>query len=354
MQGDMAIATEDIEGGIAHCDRAYGISRRINDSDLEALAMATRGHGLMASGHVAAATGCHQEAAALVMSGGVSAEHGGYVMCSVITSAVNRGDWACARQWTEQFTRWCERFGKSSYPGLCQLHRAEMLHFNGELPRALAEAETACRILKDAAPWAEGDAWRVLGDIHLAQGDLAAAEAAYHNAYGMGWDPQPGLAWMHFASGNADTAIAGLQRAIESSNWFNRERRILLQAELVALAVDTGNETLARETLNRIEQNPDLGLPMQKALLARARSRVAAHAGQYPQAMAFVQEARRHWLDIGATLNAATEHMAAARMLRAMEDPVAADMELTAAARIFKNAGATGLHAQCESLRQAQ
>lgn len=352
MQGELAILVDRIEEGVRHCDRAYEVSRRIKDADLEALAMATRGHGLMAGGQVAAAAGCHQEAAALVLGGGVSAESGGYVMCSVITSAANRGDWVSARQWTEQFTRWCKRFGKSSYPGLCQLHRAEMLHFKGELPNALVEAETAAGVLKEAAPWAEGDAYRVLGDVYLATGKREDAETAYQKAYQMGWDPQPGMAWMHFAAGNAATAIDGLQRSIDSSNWFSRERRALLLAELVTLAVCAGRTDLARDSLAALTQVPDTGLPMQKALLARARSRLAAHDQQYPQALAFMQESRRHWHAIGATLNVGVEHLEAAKVLKAAGDDVAAELELTAAVETFRTAGAAGLVEQCQRLRQ--
>ncbi|MCB9895173.1 MAG: winged helix-turn-helix domain-containing protein [Planctomycetes bacterium] len=352
MLGELCIGDEDAHGAIKHCDLAHDIARRVHDPDLEALARATRGHGLMGSGRQAEAAECHQEAVALVLAGGVSAEHGGYVMCSVITSAVNRGDWISARQWTDQFVRWCGRFGKSTYPGLCQLHRAEMLHFNGNVPRALEEAETALRVLKSAAPWAEGDVWRVLGDIHYAKGDHAKSAQAYQRAYTMGWDPQPGLAWIQFADGNTDAAIGGLKRSIASSNWFARERRMLLQAELVGIAAAAGQPKLAKQTLADLEEAPDLGLPMQRALRARARARIAACEGNHALALEHIAEARRYWLTLGATLDAGLEHMEAARVLRESGDPVGAELELTAAGEVFQKAGATGLQARCEQLRK--
>jgi DNA-binding winged helix-turn-helix (wHTH) protein len=352
MMAELTLMEGDAAAALRCADEAYAIARELNDDDLEALVLATRGHALMSSGDSVAAAHCHSEAAALVFSCSVSPEHGGYVMCSVITNAVNRGDWSSAAQWTERFIGWCGRFGKSAYPGLCQLHRAEMLHYKGELPDALREVEVAVNILKEAAPWAEGDAYRVLGDVHLAQGDLAAAEQAYQRAYTLGWDPQPGLAWMHFARGNVDTALGSLQRAIASGSWFNRERNALLQGNLVTLAVAADQPELARETLAALLKVDGSVLPMHKALLARARGHLAAYEHQYPQALAFINEARRHWLELGATLDAASEHMTAAKILAAAGDMIAADLELTAAITAFEKAKAEGLRGSCEALRR--
>jgi tetratricopeptide (TPR) repeat protein len=351
MHGELALVSGDPDKCLQCTTAAYDIARTLRDVELESLALATRGHALMSTGEVASAKGCHEEAAALTLAGGVGPEHGGYVLCSVITSAVNRGDWACAGQWSEQFTRWCERFGVAAYPGLCQLHRAEVHHFKGELPRALAEIEQAVRILKEAAPWAEGDAWRVLGDVQYAQGDLKAAEQSYHRAYSLGWDPHPGLAWLLLARGDAEAAVSSLLRAIQSESCYSRERRPLMQAHLVTLACAAGKAELARATLKQLEARGEPELPMQKALLARASSRVLAMDRRFPQALAQTQKARRHWLELGASLEAAMEHLEAARILHALEDPTAAEMELAAAAETFRAAGAMQLHQHCEAER---
>lgn len=352
MASQIAFAIDQHDTAMEHALRTYEIARELGDTELEALALAARGHALMGQGDMAAARACHEEAVALTLSGAVSPEPGGFILCSVITSAANRADWGCASQWTEQFTRWCERHGKPGYPGLCQLHRAEVLHFKGDLPGAREEIEAACRMLREAAPWAEGDAWRVLGDIQLAQGALKGAEQAYQRAYTLGWEPQPGLAWMHMARGNTDAAISSLERAIESANWYNRERRTLLLSNLVALAAAAGLTDRAQAAMAELERRQPGNLPAQSALMARARSRLAIAQKRYKEALADIQKARLNWLSIGATLEAALEHLEAGLTLKAMGDKAAANLEFNAAAETFKSAGAKQLQKRCEELRK--
>ena len=119
------------------------------------------------------------EAGAIVMAGPTSPWVGGIVYCGIVWSCLNVADWSRASQWSEQFSHWCSRHGDLSYPGLCRLHRAELLCCQGSLREAEREARQAREILARSAPYAEGDAYRVLGDALLRQGRLAEAEALF-------------------------------------------------------------------------------------------------------------------------------------------------------------------------------
>src|SRR4030095_14829541 len=93
-----------------------------------------------------------------------------------------------------------------AFPGTCQLHRAAVLSVRGELDRAASEVRAAANLLASAAPWAEGDAYCVLGDIQLSIGDVEGAEASFKQAHALGWDPQPGLARLHLLTGRPPLA----------------------------------------------------------------------------------------------------------------------------------------------------
>ena len=211
-------------GGPPRLGGMIRLGQRLADHDLEALGLLYWGLALIALGDVESGVtlqGGSQGAAAL--AGEVSQWVGGTVYCGIIWGCRNRLDWQRAAQWTAQFTRWCERSRLGGYPGLCRLHRAEVLSVCGEVTAAEQEIREACEQLAASAPWAEGDGYRVLGELRLACGDLTAAETAFRRAYELGWDSQPGYALLHLARGRADLAVRGLERALSDRRWTNSQ-----------------------------------------------------------------------------------------------------------------------------------
>ena len=145
------------------------------------------------------------------MSSDIDPIVGGIIYCNILWACRNFADWARASHWTVNYDRWCRASGLDDFTGSCRLHRAEVLGIQGTLAEARAMVNAAIEQLKQDAPWAIGDALRVLGDIHLAAGDLDEAELAYHRAYSIGWDPQPGFALFQLEE-------AKLARQIRDSN----------------------------------------------------------------------------------------------------------------------------------------
>ena len=76
------------------------------------------------------------------------------IFCAVIWGCVNRADWRRANQWADEFNRWVERQRVEPFPGLCRLHRAEILTMRGELTKAerelLALREVLAATARDA------------------------------------------------------------------------------------------------------------------------------------------------------------------------------------------------------------
>lgn len=74
--------------------------------------------------------------------------------------------------------------------------------------------------LADDASWALGDAYRVLGNIQAAIGDLGAASIVYDQSYALGWNPEPGRAMLLLECGEAEAAYSSLERSLISQSWW--------------------------------------------------------------------------------------------------------------------------------------
>jgi len=206
----LAIFSGAMEDAVEQATLAVQIGRRLDDPELEALGLNYQALSYLARGDVVRGVPLQDEAAAAVLSGKVGPWAGGVVFCAVIWGCVNRGDWQRANQWTEHFSRWVARQGVAPFPGLCRLHRAEILTMRGELAKAESELMALREVLSVSAPYAEGDLYRVLGDMRMARGDLEGADEAFRRAYELGWDPQPGRALLQVKQGKASQALRAL------------------------------------------------------------------------------------------------------------------------------------------------
>jgi DNA-binding winged helix-turn-helix (wHTH) protein len=350
----LAAIDGDLEAAVRRAERAVACGRRLSDPDLEALGLLYLGVALLATGDVRGGTALQDEAGAAALAGAVSPWVGGTVYCGIIWGCRNRSDWSRAAQWTEQFERWCERTRLSGFPGLCRLHRAEVLTICGELTEAEQEVREACELLAASAPWAEGDAHRVLGEIRMARGDLAGAEAAFRRAYELGWDPQPGYALLHLARGRPASAVRALERGLEAPGWVSGQRRGLLLAHLAVAAAAAGQEDSARAALKELEDQPDLcSTPALAAVVARAQAELALCQGSSAAAISSLRQELRIWQEIGAPVKAAQVRLRLAQLMAAGDDPEAAELELCAAAAAFRKVGAPEALRSCEQMRSS-
>lgn len=341
-----------LEEALEHAERVYALGMQLEDADLLGLGLAHRGHALVALGRITAGVDCLDEAAASALAGDMTPWVASATYCSVIWACRNRGDWDRAARWTEQFSRWCERTGLAAFPGTCRLHRAEVLSIRGEITEAEREIAASAELLASWAPWAEGDAYRVLGDLRLAQGELDAAEQAYREAHSRGWDPQPGYALLQVARGRADLSVRALEAALQNRTWALSERRGVLLADLAIAAAAVGDLGRARAALGELENRTDLwSSTAVEPVVLQARAEVALLEGHAAKAAGALREALKRWHSIGSPLHAALTRLRLAEVSIAAGDAATAELELGAAEAVCSRLGARALLARCAGVR---
>lgn len=331
MSSRMALASGDLALALAMADEACELGRSLRDADVECLGLVYRGHALMGQGDVVAGLAQHEEAAAVIRLGGVRSWVAGWALCSILYAARYRCDWLRAAQFAEIFLEWSRACSMPAFPGTCQLHRAAVLSVRGELERATSEVRSAAALLAQVAPWAEGDAYCVLGDIQLSLGDLHGAEASLKHAHALGWDPQPGLARLYLLTGKPELAQRGLERALEETDWTLRERRAQLLCLLVQAAAAAGDFESARDALQTLRADPQtLATDALKAMQCRAEAELALHDGDVKVAAHQLHQAVRHWREVGCPVDEAETRMRLAECLIKDQDTAGADLELHA------------------------
>jgi len=329
MSSRMALGSGDPELALAMADEACSLGRRLRNADVECLGLVYRGHALMAQGQDAPGLAQHEEAAAVIRLGGVRSWVAGWALCSILYAARYRCDWLLAAQFAETYIEWSRSSRMPAFPGTCQLHRAAVLGVQGELDRAASEVRDAAALLAAVAPWAEGDAYCVLGDIQVSAGDFEGAEASFRKAHALGWDPQPGLARLHLLTGRAELAQRGLEQALAEADWTLRERRGQLLCLLVQAAVAAGDLARGQEALRTLDTDPQmLATDALRALHGSAEAEVAMADGRFKEAAQKLRRAVRHWREIGSPVGEAETRLRLAECLLRDRDTLGVELEL--------------------------
>jgi DNA-binding winged helix-turn-helix (wHTH) protein/ATP/maltotriose-dependent transcriptional regulator MalT len=346
-EGDLTQAKEQAK-------KAEALARRVGDADVEALGLVYRAHVELATGEIRTGLVHMDEAGAATLAGTVSAWVSGFIFCSVIWAYLDRGDLIRAMQWTDEFTRWTKRNNGFGSPGLCRLHRGEVMCAQGDLANAESEINKARALLADSARYAEGDAYRVLGEIRFLRGDHSGAEAAFRQAHELGWNSLPGWALLHASRGEFGAAIKALQRGLDSPSWADGQRRGILLAHLARIAAQAGQLPLAKRTLEELGKSTDLlATPGCEALFHQARAAVALARGDPEGAIGGLRDALRIWLEVGSRINAAHIRLCLAEILAASGETHEADLEFSAAEKAFAKMGAKPMVARCAAVRKA-
>lgn len=331
---------------------AMTIAERIGDPDLHCLGLVYHGHMQIAQGEVRRGLASHDEAGAAAIAGRVSPWVSGIVFCSVIWAYLHLGDHHRAGQWTDQFSRWCERHGSHCYPALCRLHRGEILAVRGELAIAEQEVRLARAQLAETGPFVEGDACRVLGEIRLARGDLDGAENAFRESHRLGWNPQPGLSLLLAARGDGEGALKQLERALLQPTWTDGQRRGFMLAVLARIAVAHGQLERAEAALAELGAAPELcATHAGTAERARAQAELLWTKGDLTGAEQELRRSVASWLEMGAAVHAAHVRLRLCELLLQAGDATAAELELSSAEAAFKQVQAEPLLEQCRALR---
>ncbi len=202
----------DLEGALAMVRHARDICRRHQDPDGEIAALHRQGQLLVAMGRLAPGLELVDDAAAAAVGGALTPDMTGRIYCWTIALCRDMADFARASEWTESVMRWCERQSISGFPGVCRIHRAELLRLRGAFEGAVAEALRARDELIGYNLSMAGDALGEVGLIRLRLGDFDGAEEALRQAHELGGECEPGLSLLLLARGDAAGAVASISR----------------------------------------------------------------------------------------------------------------------------------------------
>jgi DNA-binding CsgD family transcriptional regulator len=349
-QAIQLIGAGEFAAATATAAEAVAIAGRFDDRDLFALGVLTQGQALTLDGHVQEGLALLDEAMVAVTAEELSPVIMGLVYCAVILACQQVFEIRRAREWTLALDRWWKRQPDLvAFTGRCLVHRAEILQLGGSWPDALEEARRAGRRFIETNNAAAGLAHYREGELLRLQGDLSAAEKAYHRARGSGWEPQPGLAQLRLAQGRADAAAAAIRRANGETTDPLRRAALLPAYVEIMLALGAGDE--AREACSELEQvAARYSSAMLTAMVAHARGAVDLAGGDARSALIFLRRALEGWQALEAPYEVARTRVLVGLACRALGDDDAYALELEGALAAFRELGASPDVARVEKL----
>jgi class 3 adenylate cyclase len=335
------VMQRDFEAAVAQYDQALEIAARTGDRNLQAMSLQDKGHALCLQGRVAEGLPLVDEAMVAAVGGELDPESAGYVYCGMIGACSRLGDYGRAAEWTEATTRWCERHSITGFPGICRVHRAELMRFRGSWAKAEEEARLACEELpRFNFHSGMGSAYYEIAEVRRRMGDVSAAEEAYARAHEYGHTPQPGLSLLRLAQGKVEAASAGIRQALAESaqDRLFRVRSLAAQAEIALAGGDLETAVSAADELESIVSH--LEAMSLQSMAASVRGAVRLARGDAAGALPDLQRARHGWQQVEAPYEVAEVRMLLARAHRGNGDDDAALMEARAARLTFERLGA--------------
>lgn len=329
----------DLEGVAAAGAETRRIGARFGDKDLIALAVASEGIALVYSGEPERGIAQLEEATVPAVSGELGPYATGWIYCMMISASSAVADWQRAGQWSEAATRWCNRQSISGFPGVCRVHRAEIMRLRGSLSEAEDEARMATEELGTFNLVVASYAFKELGDIRLRTGDLDAAEKAFRQANELGASPQPGMALVQLRRGKADAAAHSLKRAL--ADEFNPLERAKMLPVVVEVALTVKDGEAARAACEELAQIAEsFNSSAMRASAGASSALVKLAEGDVASAEIDAKRARRLWKENDVLYEAARVGVVLGDIYLAEGDRDGAAFEYNTALSTFEKFGA--------------
>ena len=346
--GDYALVAEG-------AGEAAAIGERFGDRDLFALGAHVQGIALIRLGRSDEGFRLLDESMLAALGSELSPVVTGIVYCAAIAGCEEAYEVRRAREWTSALADWwAGQPDLLAFTGRCLSHRAELFQLHGEWPEALEEARRARERCERAMNQrAAGQAAYQQAEVLRRQGEFAAADAAYRDANGLGRQPQPGLALLRLAEGDAQAAAASLRRTLaETREPLERSRLLPAYAEtLVALGDYDQARTAAGELAEICSRFPS---PMLDAITSCVQGSVELAAGDADAALVTLRKALQGWQELAAPYEAARVRVLLALACRALEDEDTTRLELETARAVFEDLGARPDLRRLDALTRAE
>src|SRR5690606_19722141 len=131
IQSAVAIGSGDAADALVHATRVREGGEQLGDEALKTLGLEFQGVARVHLGDVDQGLAPIEEATVALATGELDPTCTGIIYCCTIAPCRDLTDWARAGQWTNEAERWCADQGMSGFPGICRVHRAEILGFRG-------------------------------------------------------------------------------------------------------------------------------------------------------------------------------------------------------------------------------
>jgi DNA-binding CsgD family transcriptional regulator len=301
----------------------------------------TQGRCLMFMGRVPEGVRLLDEAMVAVTAGEMSPIFAGQTYCSSIEGCQEISDFGRVEEWTTALTTWCgAQVGLVPFTGQCSVHRAQVMRVHGAFDEAVAELDRAvARYIEGETPTAAGLACAEKGSILRITGEYDAAENAFQQAIGFGYDPQPAHALLSLARGRTEGACAAVRRVL------GEPRDPIHRSQLLPGAIDVliGGDDLAaaRVLVDELVTTADaFGTSTITAMAGVAVGALALAEERPEAALAPLRSSLQRWRKLGWPYEAARTQVLLGRALRGAADEESAAAELAAAAGALRTLGA--------------
>jgi ATP/maltotriose-dependent transcriptional regulator MalT len=348
--GHGLLSSGDAAAAAAAAEEAAAIARRFDDRDLFAFSMLLQGQALAFDARVAEGLQLLDEAMVAVTTEDLSPVLSGIAYCGVILTCQEVFELRRAREWTQALEHWWQQQPEMvAFTGRCLIHRAEILQLGGSWEAALDEARRACRRFNETNNPNAGLALYREAELLRLQGDLDGAEQAYRAASRAGWEPQPGLAQLRLAQGQADAAQAAIRRTVAEST--DPLRRAVLLPAFVEIMLAAGQVAEARAACDELETvAARYSSALLDAIAAYERGAVELASGEAPRALERLRRALDAWRTLEAPYEVARTRLLIGEACRTLGDTDACALELEAALAEFVRLGALPDVARVEGL----
>jgi tetratricopeptide (TPR) repeat protein len=333
VMGDLVAARE-------FAKQADAIGARYGDKDLFALGHAFAGIAIAFTEDPDVGLPMVEEATQGAVAGELGARATGAIYCMMIAVNAQLADWQTAGHWSEAATNWCNRQAINGFPGICRVHRAEIMKLRGAFADAEEEARMATGELASFNLGFTAMAFRELGEVRVKMGEFDAAEDAFRQASELGVSPQPGLALLMVERGRVPAAATALRRALADTFLGPLDRAKLLPAQLdVALLMDEHDVARAAAAeLDTIAQTHSA--PALRATADAGAAAVALIDGDLAEAERAAQHAKKLFDDVDLVYESARVVALLSRISEAQGLHDQAREQLGAALRTFEEVGA--------------
>lgn len=339
----------DPAGALEVFSQAADFGQRFQDKDLSALALLGTGQATLMLGRAEEGLRMFDEVMVAVTAGEVSATPSGIIYCAVIGNCHLVYDLGRALEWTVALDRWCSaRPDMVSFSGQCQSHRSELFRLHGAWAEALEAAAAAQKLCAKGDSQALYGGFYQQGEVERLSGNLDAAEASYRQAARSGFEPQPGLALLTLARGDAHQAQAMIHRAAGVADAATRWHLLPALVEIELAVPDIGAARQgADELADFARESPR---PMVRAVAGQADGSVRLAAGDAAGAAERLRGAWRLWQELGVPHEAARCQALVGRACRILGDEGSALMLIETAQAALLDLGAAPAAAWAASI----